>query len=128
MILELSYYNITDNSGAKILKGIKAYKSTPQKTLKLGKNIYGVLKHIKTEQNTKLKLKAKEKKNSILVRTKNPIKRLDGSQTIFFDNSVVLIDKKHNPLASRILGAIPYDLKSIKFTGKLLLASEYITL
>lgn len=122
MALTFSRYKITDNSGVKFIKCINMYEGRPNVTVTIGRQIIGVLKNIKNKENLKVKtLKKGEKKNAIIVRTKNPIKRFDGSFIKFFENSCILIDSKIKPLATRILGVVPYDLYYKKNIDKLLL-------
>lgn len=128
MILHNTIYPITDNSGAKLLKGIRIYKATSYYKIPLGKTLIGVVKNIKTKENLKLKqLHNGEKKTALLVRKKQSTIRIDGSYIKFNENSVVLIDLKKKPLATRILGFLPLDLRKIKI-AKILLIAEGISL
>lgn len=128
MILQNTLYKITDNSGAKIFKGIKIYKTTPFSKINIGKILIGAVHNIKLKENSKIKQLLKgEKKNAVLIRTKNRIFRKDGSSINFFENSVVLVDKKLKPLATRILGFLPLDLRQYKI-AKILLLAEKISL
>lgn len=128
MISQNTIYKISDNSGAKIFKGIKAYKTTPFSIIKPGKLLIGAVHNIKLKENSKIKQLLKgEKKNAVLIRTKKRINRLDGSSISFFENSVILVDKKLKPLATRLLGFISIDLRDQKIS-KILLLAEIISL
>ena len=61
---------------------------------------------------------------AVVVRTKRPITRPDGSSLRFDGNAVVLIDAQGNPLGTRIFGPVARELRDKKFTKIISLAPE----
>jgi large subunit ribosomal protein L14 len=115
MINNCSKLKIVDNSGVKQIKIIKFYKKTPYSSIKVGNFFIGSIKKIKTKRKSRIKkLTDGELKKSILLRSKTRIFRRDGSTLRFFENAAVLIDNKQKPIATRIKGFVPLELKKKK--------------
>jgi large subunit ribosomal protein L14 len=62
----------------------------------------------------------------LVVRTKHPVKRSDGSYLRFDNNAVVLIDATKNPIGSRILGPVARELRDLNFMKIISLAPEVL--
>ena len=123
MISNSSTLHIIDNSGVRYIKIIKFYKKTPFSHITVGNLFIGSIQDIKIRKKSKIKkLNNGDLKKSILVRVKKPIVRVDGSTINFFENSAVLVDNKKKPLATRIIGFLPIDLKKTKRLKVLLLS------
>ncbi|MCA9086963.1 MAG: 50S ribosomal protein L14, partial [Planctomycetaceae bacterium] len=71
-------------------------------------------------------MKKKAVVRGVIVRTKNPTRRPDGSYVRFDSNAVVLIDKDNNPRGTRIFGAVARELRDRKFMKIVSLASEVV--
>ena len=52
---------------------------------------------------------------AVLVRTKHPIRREDGSLLRFDNNAIVIIDKDLNPRGTRIFGPVARELRERNF-------------
>src|SRR5438067_842435 len=52
---------------------------------------------------------------AVLVRTKQPIRREDGSLLRFDNNAIVIIDKDLNPRGTRIFGPVARELRERNF-------------
>ena len=63
---------------------------------------------------------------AVIVRTKSPTRRHDGSYVRFDSNAVVLIDNERNPRGTRIFGAVARELRDRKFMKIVSLASEVV--
>ncbi|MFN9914960.1 MAG: 50S ribosomal protein L14, partial [Pirellulaceae bacterium] len=63
---------------------------------------------------------------AVIVRTKQPCRRPDGSYIRFDSNAVVLVDKDSNPRGTRIFGAVARELRERSFTKIVSLASEVV--
>ena len=48
---------------------------------------------------------------AVIVRTKKPARREDGSYVRFDSNAAVLIDNNRNPIGTRVFGAIARELR-----------------
>lgn len=126
-MLNTTQFFITDNSGARLFKGIKVLKKTNTSKINISNKLIGAIHNIKLHIKSRIKkLNKGEIKSAILVRSKNPIYRKDGSLIKFFENSVVLIDSKNKPLATRIKGILPYDLRYFTGTRKITLSGKVI--
>jgi large subunit ribosomal protein L14 len=62
----------------------------------------------------------------VVVRTKYPTRRSDGSYVRFDSNAGVLIDEDGNPIGTRIFGAVARELREKQFMKIVSLASEVI--
>ena len=64
--------------------------------------------------------------NAVVVRTRQPIRRSDGSYLRFDSNAVVIIDEENNPRGTRIFGPVARELREKKFMKIISLAPEVI--
>jgi len=71
-------------------------------------------------------VKKKQVVKAVIVRTKAPTRRSDGSYVRFDSNAVVLIDNEKNPRGTRIFGAVARELRDRRFMKIVSLASEVV--
>ena len=64
--------------------------------------------------------------DAVVVRTRQPIRRGDGSYLRFDNNAIVIIDKENNPRGTRIFGPVARELRDKKFMKIISLAPEVI--
>lgn len=64
--------------------------------------------------------------NAVIVRTKHPIRRADGSYVRFDSNAIVIIDKDNNPRGTRIFGPVARELREKNFMKIISLAPEVL--
>jgi len=62
----------------------------------------------------------------VIIRTKSPIKRVDGSYVRFDSNVAVMIDADGNPVGTRIFGAVARELREKNYMKIISLASEVV--
>jgi large subunit ribosomal protein L14 len=62
----------------------------------------------------------------VIVRTRNHIKRKDGSTIRFDDNAAVIIQKDGNPKGTRVFGPIARELRDKNYTKIISLAPEVL--
>jgi large subunit ribosomal protein L14 len=62
----------------------------------------------------------------VIIRTKTPVKRLDGSYVRFDSNAAVMIDNDGNPIGTRIFGAVARELREKNYMKIISLASEVV--
>lgn len=62
----------------------------------------------------------------VIIRTKNPVKRIDGSYVRFDSNAAVMIDNEGNPIGTRIFGAVARELREKNYMKIISLASEVV--
>ena len=63
---------------------------------------------------------------ALVVRTRQPIRRPDGSYLRFDNNAVVIVDNSLNPIGSRIFGPVARELRDRNFTKIISLAPEVL--
>ncbi len=116
-----SHLDVADNTGAKVAWAIGV----------LGRNqryagVGDVIKvHIK-DAAPDGQVKKGEVCNAVIVRTRQPIRRSDGSYLRFDRNAVVIIDAEMNPKGTRIFGPVARELREKKFMKIISLAPEVI--
>ena len=64
--------------------------------------------------------------DAVIVRTRQVIRRSDGSCLRFDNNAIVIIDKEKNPRGTRIFGPVARELRDKKFMKIISLAPEVI--
>jgi len=127
MIQEQTLVKISDNSGAKIAKCIKVLGGFKKKYAKIGDFIIVSIKELRNKEKENTKVKRGEVYKALVLRTKAIYnsKKL-GSQIIFNENSVALINKQGNPIGTRILGPVLRALKKKKLQKFISISSELI--
>ena len=128
MIQQETVINIADNSGAKtalcvrVLGGSTARGKKTRRTAGVGDVIKVAIK----KSLPTLTLDDKKVHNAVIIRTKYPIRRKDGSYVRFDSNAAVLIDENNNPIGTRIFGAVARELREKNFMKIVSLASEVV--
>lgn len=115
-----SYLKPADNSGAKILMVMHIYKGSKHKSASIGDVVLAVVK----EAIPTGLIKKKEKVKVVIVRTKEAIRRQDGSHIRFSDNAGVIIDSQNNPRGTRIFGPIAREIKDLGYNKIASMAKE----
>jgi large subunit ribosomal protein L14 len=121
MIQLLTALDVADNSGAKKAKLIRRL-GQPRKFASVGDE---VIVHIR-ESSPDANIKKGTVQRGVIVRTKAPIRRTDGSYLRFDNNAVVLINNDGNPRGTRIYGPIARELRQKKFMKIISLAPEVL--
>ena len=128
MIQQQTYIDICDNTGAKqamcikVLGGSTARGKFKRKVAGVGDIIIcAVKKSIPAGE-----VKSGDVVRCVIVRTKHPTGRKDGSSVRFDRNAAVLIDKDNNPRGTRIFGAVARELREKSFMKIVSLASEVV--
>ncbi len=122
MIQIRSVLQIADNSGAKKAAMIGVIGRHGMRTAQIGDTITASVK----EAIPKGSVKKGEVVKAVVVRTRFPIKRKDGSVIKFSSNAIVLIDEKKNPRGTRIFGPVARELRDRQFTKIISLAPEVL--
>ena len=122
MIQERSILKVADNSGAKIVRCFRILGGTRRRYAGLGDIVVASVQTAEPRKN----VKKKDVVKVLVVRTKNAIRRKDGSYVRFDDNAVVLIDAKKEPVATRIFGPMPRELKEKGFEKLMTMAGEIV--
>jgi len=118
MIQQQTLLKVSDNSGAKIVKCIKVFGGFKRRTAKIGDIILISIKEMRENVSLKSKIKKGQIYKAIIIRTKKVMHKKNTTFVFFNDNAVVLIDKKNNPIATRIIGPLPRFLKNVNLKFK----------
>jgi large subunit ribosomal protein L14 len=116
-----SIIDVADNTGARRAAMI-AKKGQNTATAAVG-DIITV--HIK-ESSTDASVKKGEVTKAVVVRTKHPIRRADGSYLRFDSNAIVIIGADGNPKGTRIFGPVARELRAKNFMKIISLAPEVL--
>ena len=122
MIQMTSILDVADNSGAKKLMCIKVLGGSKRKYASVGDVIVVSIK----EAIPNAKVKKGEVAKAVIVRTKKPVARSDGSYIRFDENSAVLITKDNEPIGTRIFGPVARELRAKRFMKIISLAPEVL--
>ncbi|MDZ4850012.1 MAG: 50S ribosomal protein L14 [Pirellulaceae bacterium] len=122
MIQQESRLIVADNTGAKVVMCIKVLGGTRRRFAGIGDVIICSVKSVIPGSEVKKKAIVR----AVIVRTKTPCRRNDGSYIKFDSNAVVLVDKDSNPRGTRIFGAVARELREKSFTKIVSLASEVV--
>lgn len=122
MIQQESRLLVTDNSGAKEILCIRVLGGTRRRYARVGDIIVATVKQASPSGNVKKKSVVR----AVVVRTRQPIKRKDGSTIRFDDNAAVIIDEEKQPRATRIFGPVPRELRDQGYAKIISLAPEVL--
>ncbi|MCA9342520.1 50S ribosomal protein L14 [Candidatus Saccharibacteria bacterium] len=122
MIQQESRVKVCDNSGAKELLCIRVLGGSGRRYARVGDVIVASVKDAAPSGNVKKKTVVR----AVIVRTKQTIKRKDGSTISFDDNAAVIIGEDKLPKATRIFGPVPRELRDKGYAKIISLAPEVL--
>jgi large subunit ribosomal protein L14 len=122
MIQQESRLVVTDNSGAKEILCIRVLGGSRKRYANVGDIIVATVKQAAPNGTVKKKSVVK----AVVVRTRNQIRRKDGSTIKFDDNAAVIIGDDKNPRATRIFGPVPRELRDQGYAKIISLAPEVL--
>lgn len=122
MLYPESKINVSDNSGARIVKCIKVLKSSKRSGAKPASILVTSVRKIKFSKTI---LKGQIYKG-ILLRGRKNVQRNTGVSIKFNDNSLILVDQKILPLSTRIYGPTYKELRYKDYPKVLALAKIII--
>jgi large subunit ribosomal protein L14 len=113
---------VADNTGARIVMCIRVLGGSNRRYAGIGDIIVGVVK----EAVPNMAVKKSEIVFGVVVRTKKPLRRGDGSYVAFDDNALVIITKDKNPRGTRVFGPVARELRDKEFMKIISLAPEVV--
>ena len=113
---------VADNTGARELLCIRVMGGSHRRYARVGDIIVGTVKTA-TPQGA---IKKGEVVRAVVVRTKKPQARDDGTQIAFDENAAVIIDQQRNPRGTRIFGPVARELREKNFMKIVSLAPEVL--
>jgi len=111
MIQQESRLNVCDNSGAKEILCIRVLGGTRKRYARVGDIIVATVKEAAPNGTVKKKSVVR----AVVVRTKDMIRRKDGSTIKFDDNAAVIIGDDKLPKGTRIFGPVPRELRDLGY-------------
>lgn len=122
MIQQETRLGVCDNSGAKEILCIRVLGGTRRRYARVGDTIVATVKQASPNGAVKKKTVIR----AVIVRTKNQIRRKDGSTIKFDDNAAVVIGEDGQPRATRIFGPVPRELRDQGYSKIVSLAPEVL--
>lgn len=122
MVQQQSILKVADNTGAKEIMCIRCLGGSFRKTAGIGDVIVA---SVKTATPGGV-VKKGDVVKAVVVRTKNPIRRADGSYIRFDENAAVIIKEDKTPRGTRIFGPVARELRDKEYMKILSLAPEVL--
>jgi large subunit ribosomal protein L14 len=122
MVQQQTILKVADNTGAKEIMCIRCLGGSYRKTASIGDIIVA---SVKTATPGGV-VKKGEVVKAVVVRTKKPIRRADGSYVRFDENAAVIIRDDKTPKGTRIFGPVARELRDGEYMKILSLAPEVL--
>jgi len=122
MIQQETLLEVADNTGAKKVKCFKVLGGSKRRYAYVGDIIVCSVREATPDGS----VKEGDVVKAVIVRTRNYVRRPDGSKLRFDGNSCVLIDDKLNPRGTRIFGPVAKEVRDRGFLKITSLAPEVI--
>lgn len=122
MIQQESRLVVCDNSGAKEILCIRVLGGTRRRYAKVGDVIVATVNQAAPNGTVKKKSVVR----AVVVRTRNQIRRKDGSTIKFDDNAAIIIGDDKQPRGTRIFGPVPRELRDQGYAKIVSLAPEVL--
>ena len=122
MVQQQTILKVADNTGAKEIMCIRCLGGSYRKYAKVGDVIVASVKSAAPGGM----VKKGDVVKAVVVRTKKPTRRADGSYIRFDENAAVIITEDGNPKGTRIFGPIARELREKNYMKILSLAPEVL--
>ncbi|WP_342226802.1 MAG: 50S ribosomal protein L14 [Candidatus Walczuchella monophlebidarum] len=123
MLQQESILKVADNTGVKEVLLIRILGGTKKRYASIGDRIVVSFKKVIYSGD----IKKGQVSKAVVVRTKKPVRREDGSYISFDDNACVLLNTSGEIIGTRIFGPIPRELREHnKYLKIISLASEVL--
>ncbi|MDO8516376.1 MAG: 50S ribosomal protein L14 [bacterium] len=122
MIQERSILKVADNSGAKIVRCFRILGGSKRRWARTGDVLIASVQVAEPRKQ----VKKKDIVRAVVVRERNAMRRKDGSYIRFDENAVVLVNPKSEPIATRVFGPMPRELKARGYEKLMTMAEEIV--
>ena len=123
MIQTETRLRVADNTGARAIGVIKVLGGSGRRYAHVGDIVVASVK----EATPGAAIKRGDVVRAVIVRTRSPIKRPDGSSIKFDENAAVILrENMEEPQGTRIFGPIARELREKQFTRIISLAPEVL--
>jgi large subunit ribosomal protein L14 len=119
MIQSYTRVRAADNSGAREILIIRVLKGSNGKYAEVGDIVVGAVK----SATPGAQVKKGDVVKAVIVRTKNMIRRQDGSTLRFDENAAVVLTNALAPRGTRVFGPVARELRDSKFEGAMKIIS-----
>ena len=113
---------VADNTGAKVAACISVLKRSSRSYAELGDIVVASIKKAVPGGT----VKQGDVVKGVIVRTKKPVRRADGSYVRFDSNAIVILGEDMNPQGTRIFGPVARELRQKQFMKIISLAPEVV--
>ena len=122
MIQQQSLLKVADNTGAKEIMCIRVLGGTKRRYAHVGDVIIACVK----KATPSGMVSKSDVVRAVVVRTKQPIRRNDGSYIKFGENAAVILNKDDSMRGTRIFGPVARELRERNYNKILSLAPEVL--
>lgn len=122
MIQMESTMEVADNSGARKVQCVKVLGGSKRRYARIGDIVVVSVR----EAIPRGRVKKGTVHKAVIVRTKQALKRDDGTVIRFDRNAAVLINQAGEPIGTRIFGPVTRELRAKKFMKIISLAPEVL--
>ena len=122
MIQKESRLKVADNSGAKEILCFKVLGGSGRRYARVGDLIVATVK----DASAAGQVKKKEIVKAVVVRTREQIRRPDGSTLSFDENAAVIVDDNKELRGTRVFGPVPRELRALGYGKVISLAPEVL--
>ncbi len=122
MVQQQSMLKVADNSGAREIMVIRVLGGSRVRTGNIGNIVVGAVK--KATPNGTVQSGTVVK--AVIVRTKQGLRREDGSYIKFDDNACVIIKDDKSPVGTRVFGPVARELRDKDYMKIISLAKEVL--
>ena len=122
MIQQQTLLKVADNTGAKVIMCIRVLGGTRRRYARIGDVIIACVK----KANPGGIVSKSDVVRAVVVRTKEPTRRADGSYIRFDENAAVILNKDDSIRGTRIFGPVARELRERNYNKILSLAPEVL--
>ncbi|MCB0043889.1 MAG: 50S ribosomal protein L14 [Caldilineaceae bacterium] len=122
MIQQESRLKVADNTGAKELLTIRVKGGSTRRYASVGDEIVATVKSASPNGT----VKKGDVVRAVIVRTRRPLRRADGSYIRFDENAAVIVDNLKSPRGTRIFGPVARELRDGGYMRIVSLAPEVL--
>jgi large subunit ribosomal protein L14 len=122
VIQQESRLRVADNTGAREILCIRVLGGSARRYARVGDIIVATVKNA-TPHGA---VRKGEVVRAVIVRTRKPFSRNDGTSIAFDENAAVIIDPQLNPMGTRIFGPVARELREKNFMKIVSLAPEVL--
>ena len=122
MIQNETRLRVADNSGAREILCIRVKGGSHRRYASVGDVITATVKSASPQGG----VRKGEVVQAVVVRTRKPLGRPDGTYISFDENAAVIIDDQNNPRGTRVFGPVARELRERNFMKIVSLAPEVL--